>query len=114
MIAEDDRLTRELFANLLEEKGFHVVAQARDGKEALEVFKNLEDKPDLVIIDYTMPKKNGYEVIEKIMESHSDIRLILISGDVSNAQRAVMGKNIPFLAKPVEISKILSQISIIS
>ena len=63
LIAEDDKFLVTALADKLERDGF-VVRRAKDGLEAMLLLK--ESKPDLVLLDLIMPKKNGFEVLAEM------------------------------------------------
>ena len=63
LIADDDESNLDLLVQLLKSTGFKTCA-ARDGKEALKVFK--KEKPDAVLMDYHMPKIDGFETTRQI------------------------------------------------
>ncbi len=63
LVVEDSAPQREMISELLAKSGMSV-AVATDGVEALEQVKSL--KPDIVILDIVMPRKNGYEVCREI------------------------------------------------
>ncbi len=60
LIAEDDRFLMKILTNKFNKEGFEVI-QAFDGFEAEE--KLAEAKPDLILLDLMMPKKNGFEIL---------------------------------------------------
>ena len=66
LVADDDRDSREALGLLLELEG-HAVRYARDGDEALRVAKSA--RPDVVLLDITMPGKDGYEVCRRLRHS---------------------------------------------
>lgn len=56
----------------------HRVVYAMDGEEGLMVFEN--EKPDLVLLDIAMPKKDGFEVLEEIRKDlQSDVLVVIFS-----------------------------------
>jgi DNA-binding NarL/FixJ family response regulator len=67
-IVEDQTLVRQGFRSLLElTEDMKVVAEARDGEEALQVIPKA--KPDIVLLDVQLPKRNGIEVLRSLKES---------------------------------------------
>lgn len=63
LLVEDDKLLSELYATKLTASGFSVEV-ALDGDEGLSKIKEL--KPDLVLLDIVLPKKDGFEILEEV------------------------------------------------
>ncbi len=77
-IADDHKLFREGLVNLLSEaKDVEVIAQASNGAEAIEVA--VKFRPDIFIMDITMPVKNGIEATAAIAIEAPDVKVIAIS-----------------------------------
>lgn len=66
LLAEDDDDIRSLVCHALEADGYAVYA-ARDGQEALEYYREID--PDLVILDLTMPRLSGFEVLRELQRT---------------------------------------------
>lgn len=64
---------------MLEHEGFEVV-QAKDGKEAVDLFFESPESFDCVLLDMGMPKLNGQEAATKIKEKNSDVPIVLLRG----------------------------------
>ena len=79
MVAEDEEDVLSILSKLLESRGYQVLA-ARDGNEAISVFKANADRIDLVLLDMVMPKLIGRQVYEQIRESGSDVPVIFSTG----------------------------------
>lgn len=78
MITDDHVMIREGIKGLLEYDGaIEVIAEASDGEECLETLKTV--KPDVVLLDINMPKKNGIEVLEEIRKQNMDIKVLLLT-----------------------------------
>ncbi len=73
LIADDEPLIRGDLRELLEDLGYVVVAEARDGREALELINQV--KPDVVILDIKMPRLDGISIAEEISGRHPVIIL---------------------------------------
>ena len=67
-IAEDDRDLQRLYELLLSMSGYQVLGFASNGDEAIEMYKSFQEKPDIVILDYRMPIKNGVDALKGILE----------------------------------------------
>lgn len=76
LLIEDDLQIRELLTIMLTHDG-HSVVVAEDGVKALEIFKSR--KPDLVITDILMPKKDGIETILELLELDGNIPIVAMS-----------------------------------
>ncbi len=78
MVVDDHPIMRKALSDVLEESGrFVVVGQAGDGEEALKIAEQL--KPDVVVMDVIMPRKNGIEACQEIMELLPDTRVIVLT-----------------------------------
>ena len=85
LIADDHTIFREGLRILLAgEPEFLVVGEAGDGDEVLELVDKLQ--PDVLLLDRLMPKVNGMEVLRALVESHSNVRTILLSGAVEEEE----------------------------
>lgn len=79
LLVDDHPLARRALANLLEAEG-HSVICGNDGQEALDIFRESGDTIDCVVLDYSMPKLNGIEVVGELRKSSTEIPIILCSG----------------------------------
>jgi DNA-binding NarL/FixJ family response regulator len=78
LLADDHQLVRAGFRALLKRvQAVEVVAEAADGREALDLFK--KHRPDVVLIDIAMPKLNGLEAIARITKEFPNARVIVLS-----------------------------------
>jgi len=78
VLVEDDEILSKVINEELEDAGFSVV-QAFDGEEGLKLIRS--KKPDLVLLDIILPKKNGFEVLEELKKSPDtqDIPVIVLT-----------------------------------
>jgi two-component system, cell cycle sensor histidine kinase and response regulator CckA len=92
---------RKLVKDILERMGFKVVT-AVDGREGIEIFRQLADKIVCVMLDLTMPNMDGTEAFLKLREIRSDVRVILCSGyNEKEATHRFAGKGLSgFIQKP--------------
>src|ERR1700730_9634611 len=91
LVADDHELLRRGVGSLLETReDFEVAAEAGDGREA--VLKTLEEKPDIAIIDVSMPELNGVEAIRQIAKSGVETELLALTMHSSETlAREVLG-----------------------
>lgn len=77
LVADDDRITREIIGAILTRAG-HEVIFAEDGKSAVELAAS--ERPDLVFIDGLMPKMHGFLACKAIKELESPPKVIVLTG----------------------------------
>jgi DNA-binding NarL/FixJ family response regulator len=77
LIADDSAATRRALRNLIEEQGWEVCGEAEDGLAAVEKTATL--KPDLAILDFSMPKLNGVQAGHAIHTANPFIPLLLFT-----------------------------------
>ncbi len=83
LVVDDQVLFREALVRLLSsQEDMEVIAQASNGKEALEKLKHIQ--PDLVLLDLRMPVMDGLETTRAIREAHPDVRVAILT--VSDAE----------------------------
>jgi response regulator NasT len=97
--AEDDPITRRHLRLVLEDAGFDVVADARDGDEAVELAR--EHRPDLMLIDLGLPGLDGVEAIRRILDDSRLPIVALTSRSASDAGEALDAGAVSLLHKPV-------------
>ncbi len=78
LIADDHALVRAGIRVLVEKiEGMEVVAEAGKGSEALELVREL--RPDLMLLDITMPDGGGFEVLEQVAKKYPEIRIVVLT-----------------------------------
>jgi CheY-like chemotaxis protein len=103
LVADDDDGIRNLMALCLEGEGYQVIT-ARDGCQALALWKRHRMEIDLVITDIEMPEMSGLELVDRLNRRHAGIPILIISGS-GGGPPEVTGGNCPprFLAKPFDL-----------
>ena len=79
LLVEDDEVLRNTAAAMLKRLGFSVI-EAKDGVEAVEVFRQRQDEIRCILCDLTMPRMNGWETLTALRKLVPDIPVILASG----------------------------------
>ncbi len=79
-IVEDDLFLRQLYENKISEAGYEVVT-AEDGEAGLAMI--IQTKPDLVLLDITMPKMDGWEVLAEIrkLPALADLKVVFLTNE---------------------------------
>jgi DNA-binding NtrC family response regulator len=106
LIIDDERAIRSALREMLEYEKFSV-DDAEDGKTGLDLMS--KKKYDLVLCDIKMPKMDGLEVLDKILERGDDIPVIMISGhgNIETAVDALKKGAYDFIEKPFDLNRIL-------
>jgi response regulator NasT len=99
LIAEDETIIRLDLRDLLERAGHEVVAEARDGEEAVALA--LEHEPELAVMDVKMPKLDGIEAARRILEQNPiPIVMLTAYGQDELVGRAIEAGVFGYLVKP--------------
>ena len=77
LVVDDHKLFRDGLIGLLKSKNYDIVGVAENGLKAVQSAKEL--KPDVIIMDISMPELNGIEATRKIISENPDIRIIILS-----------------------------------
>ena len=106
LIVDDSVFARKNLAKILESFGCQIVGEAGDGCTAITEYERL--RPDLVMMDITMPQLEGIEAAERIVRQHPDARVVMVSsvGYQENIVAALQRGARHFVQKPVQPSVI--------
>lgn len=77
LVADDSKISRVKISSLISELGFEVVAQASNGQEAVDIFK--EFRPSFITMDLEMPIKKGDVASKEILDIEPNANIILIT-----------------------------------
>src|ERR1700685_4045827 len=109
LIIDDEAEIRESLQTLLEMEGF-AVETAATGEAGLQ---RIGEHPfDLILLDLTLPGRNGMEILEEIRSHETGLPVIMITafGTVENAVRAMQGGEVNFVQKPWDNEKLLADV----
>ncbi|MDA8240332.1 MAG: ATP-binding protein [Nitrospiraceae bacterium] len=111
LLAEDDSDTRETMGEVLRLSGYTVI-EARDGEDAVSLFRDRKEGVDLVFLDVRMPKKNGREVYEETRKMNPGTKFLFMSGytdEIINSQ-GILEEGFNFISKVALPDEILLKI----
>lgn len=108
LIAEDSENNYELFEAIL--KHDYDLIHAWDGVEAVDLF--LKKQPDIIIMDITMPRMDGYEATKKIREHSATVPILAVTACafVSDRERVLQNGFDGYMAKPITSKKLIAEI----
>lgn len=102
MLVDDQPLVRNGIASLLQARGHHVVGEANDGQQALELARS--SHPDLVLMDLNMPVLDGLSATRLLKTEHPNLKIVIltVSDDEHDLIEAVKGGAHGYLLKDLE------------
>mgnify|MGYP001596287839 CR=1 FL=1 len=106
LIVDDEKSIRRTLRDILEYEDF-TVEEAGDGQEGLTMA--LKEKYDIILSDIKMPKLDGMEFLDKYMATNPDTPIVMISGhgNIETAVEAVKKGAYDFIAKPLDLNRLL-------
>ena len=110
LIAEDDAQLRQMFCRVLQRSGFTPIPVA-DGQEALEALER--EVVDLIVSDIMMPRVDGYELVQALRESGSQIPVLMITAKdrFQDMQMGFLSGTDDFMVKPVNVNEMVLRIN---
>ena len=111
LIADDSPANRLILKEILEVGGFELAGELSDGNHVIEEFERL--KPDILLLDLAMPKKDGLSIIKELIPKKPDAKIIVISatGDSKIADECLKAGAIQYINKPYDFKDILVSIN---
>ncbi|MFC3882562.1 response regulator [Bacillus songklensis] len=111
LIVDDAAFMRMMIKDILTKNGYEVVAEAADGMQAIEKYK--EHQPDLVTMDITMPEMDGITALKEIKKMNPAAKVIMCSamGQQAMVIDAIQAGAKDFIVKPFQADRVLEAIS---
>ena len=108
LIVDDAAFMRLTIKQMLEAHGHTMVGEAADGLEAVKKYTEL--KPDVVMLDITMPEMNGIEALRQIKEINPSAKIIICSamGQQAMVAQAIQYGAKDFIVKPFEEARLIA------
>jgi len=106
LVIDDEKSIRNTLKEILEYEKFEVEL-AEDGAKGLEIINSI--KIDAVLCDIKMPKMDGVEVLNHIIQDHADVPVVMISGhgDIDTAVEAIKKGAFDFIQKPLDLNRLM-------
>lgn len=111
LLVDDSRTSRKILRGVLEEAGYEIIGEAKNGVEGVELYKSLS--PDIVTMDITMPELDGIGALQMIRQHDPNAKVIMVTaaGQKSKMVQAVKYGASDFLSKPYEPQQVLDIIA---
>ena len=110
LVVDDSRMSRVMLCSILQKAGLEVAAEAANGEDAVEAYK--QHKPDIVTLDITMPKMDGLEALGHILKFDPAAKVVMITaaGQQDKLIKALKTGAKRFINKPFNEDEIISNI----
>lgn len=110
LICDDATFMRNMQKEILKDSEYEIVGEAVNGVEAIEKYKEL--KPDLLLLDITMPEMDGITALKEIMKIDSQAKVIMCSamGQKTQVIEALECGAKAFVVKPYQPKELLENI----
>lgn len=111
LIVDDAEFMRMMIKDTLSKNGYNDLYEACDGIQAVESYKSIN--PDLVLMDFTMPNKDGLEALKEIRKSDPYAKVIMTSamGQESLVIKAIKAGAKDFIVKPFKPERLLKTVN---
>ena len=110
LVADDASFMRQMIKEIIESEGHEVIAEASDGVEAVEAYK--EHQPDLVMMDIVMPRRSGIDAVKGLVQLDPSACVVMCSalGQESLVTEALQAGAKDFIVKPFKPELVASTI----
>ena len=110
LICDDAAFMRMMIKDILTKNGYNVAGEAENGAKAVEKYNEL--KPDLVLMDITMPEMDGIQALKKIKESSPEAVVIMCSamGQQAMVIESIQAGAKDFIVKPFQADRVLEAV----
>lgn len=110
LICDDAAFMRMMIKDILSKNGYEIAGEAENGLKAVEKYN--ETKPDLVLMDITMPEMDGIQALKAIKEADSSACVIMCSamGQQAMVIEAIQSGARDFIVKPFQAERVLEAV----
>ena len=110
LVVDDAAFMRMMIKDILSKNGYTVAGEAENGMKAVEKYGEL--KPDLVLMDITMPEKDGIQALKDIKALDANAKVIMCSamGQQAMVIEAIQSGAKDFIVKPFQADRVLEAV----
>lgn len=106
LVIDDEEIVRKTIDSILSKQGY-VVLTARDGVEGLELFRQHRETVGLILLDLSMPRMSGGEVIAHLQQLGAKAKVLILSGYDA---RSMGVTGVPSILKPIRARELIKQV----
>ena len=110
LVCDDAAFMRMMIKDILTKNGYNIAGEAENGVKAIEKYNEL--KPDLVLMDITMPEMDGIQALKKIKEADAKATVIMCSamGQQAMVIESIQSGAKDFIVKPFQADRVLEAV----
>lgn len=110
LICDDAAFMRMMIKDILTKNGYNIAGEAENGAKAIEKYNEL--KPDLVLMDITMPEMDGIEALKKIKAGDPNAMVIMCSamGQQAMVIESIQSGAKDFIVKPFQADRVIEAV----
>ena len=110
LICDDAAFMRMMIKDILTKNGYNIAGEAENGAKAVEKYNEL--KPDLVLMDITMPEMDGIEALKKIKAGDPNAMVIMCSamGQQAMVIESIQSGAKDFIVKPFQADRVIEAV----
>ena len=111
LIVDDAAFMRMMLRDILIAKGYEIAGEAENGIEAGILYNRL--KPDLVLMDITMPEMDGIKAVHEIIKSDPEARIVMVSamGQQAMVIQSIKAGAVDFVVKPFHTERVIDAVN---
>ena len=111
LVVDDAAFMRMMIKDILTKNGYNVVGEAENGLKAIDKYN--ETKPDLVLMDITMPELDGIQALKKIRAADPNAKIIMCSamGQQAMVIESIQSGAKDFIVKPFQADRVLEAVN---
>lgn len=110
LVVDDSESMRSGICRMLARCGYRML-EARNGEDALELYRAHQAPIDVLVTDFALPGINGFELVQRIQSTGQTTRILLTSGyDPSVVGLTELGPGVAFLPKPFQLKELVEHV----
>lgn len=111
LVVDDSAFMRKILISTLKKEGYEDIVEGENGVEAVEKFKS--DKPDLVLLDVVMEKKEGIDALKEIIAADATAKVVMVTavGQEQMVREAMSSGAKGYIVKPFNADKVAETVN---